>query len=173
MTAIREHRVMTIHHAPRGQRADYGTIGLSQREAGGQILIFPKSLRRWEGRRIVGIDYRLLAAAERLRPAREEAPPLHVPSRAKEMLPVPAPSHAHPHGPAHAPAALSPASGRGPKPRPKPIVDKVVPMPMPPLTWALVRREVEHVRRDLKAGKAAAAELRLASLARRLKSMTG
>ena len=55
--ALKDHRVMTVHQQNVGSAADYGAVGF---EPGpGQILIFPKSLRRFEGRRIVGIDFGL------------------------------------------------------------------------------------------------------------------
>ena len=52
---------MTIHQAHRGQGADFGAVGLMKsRDA--QIFVFPKSLKTFTGKRIVGIDYALLAA---------------------------------------------------------------------------------------------------------------
>lgn len=53
------HRVMTVHRA-RG-KAEVGTIGF-QPTAGKneQYLIFPKSLRRFEGARVVGVKFDLI-----------------------------------------------------------------------------------------------------------------
>lgn len=55
----RETRVMTIHRAPRGTGADYGIVGIEP-DPGIQLLVFPRSLRRFAGKRIVGINYDLL-----------------------------------------------------------------------------------------------------------------
>src|SRR4051812_9191307 len=57
--AIKAGKVMTIHQATVGHAADYGTIGFEK--VGGQILIFPKSVKRFEGRRVVGINFELTA----------------------------------------------------------------------------------------------------------------
>ena len=48
----RETRVMTIHRRHRGAGADYGTVGVDP-ERGAQLLVFPRSLRRFAGKRIV------------------------------------------------------------------------------------------------------------------------
>lgn len=58
--AIKEHRIMTIHQEPRGTKKDYGTVGFHE-EPSAQWLMFPKSLRRFEDRRIIGINYDLMA----------------------------------------------------------------------------------------------------------------
>jgi DNA ligase D-like protein (predicted ligase) len=61
--AIRAGRVMLIHRPDKGTAKDFGTVGF---HAGPhtQILVFPKSLRRFSDRMIVGINYDLLAEAE-------------------------------------------------------------------------------------------------------------
>lgn len=55
-------RVMTVwqggHH---GKKTDYGVVGLFA-EPRVQFLVFARSLRAFTGRRIVGIDYALLAS---------------------------------------------------------------------------------------------------------------
>jgi hypothetical protein len=55
----RQTRVLTVRQAHRGAGTDYGVVGLFA-ESGAQLLVFPKSLRRFAGRRIVGINYDLL-----------------------------------------------------------------------------------------------------------------
>lgn len=55
--ALKAGRVMTIHQANVGTKADFGTIGFER--TGGQILIFPKSLARFAGQRVVGINFDL------------------------------------------------------------------------------------------------------------------
>lgn len=57
--AVKEHRVMTVLIYNVGSTKDRGEVGLvdaPQRV----LLIFPKSLRAYEGRRIVGVDYEKL-----------------------------------------------------------------------------------------------------------------
>lgn len=56
--ALKAHRVMTIHQS-RGS-TDYGTIGYEKTPTS-QILIFPRSLRKFASARIVGVKYDLLA----------------------------------------------------------------------------------------------------------------
>ncbi|HYF34069.1 MAG TPA: hypothetical protein VD994_02175 [Prosthecobacter sp.] len=60
--ALKDQRVMTIHQSAVGTKADYGTVGLD-RSAQGQILIFPHSLKAFEGKRVVGVNYDLYAEA--------------------------------------------------------------------------------------------------------------
>lgn len=57
--AVEDERVMTVHLQTVGSKKDHGEIGLATQ---GQrtLLLFPKSLRRFAGKRIVGIDYTLL-----------------------------------------------------------------------------------------------------------------
>ncbi len=61
---LKEHRVMTLHQELRGGKKDYGRVGFHE-EPNAQFIIFPKSLRRFEDRRIVGIDYDLFAKNSR------------------------------------------------------------------------------------------------------------
>ena len=61
--AIREHRVMTITLPTVGTQKDFGVIGF-EREKNAAFLIFPKSLKQFAGKRIVGIKYDLLAPAK-------------------------------------------------------------------------------------------------------------
>jgi hypothetical protein len=60
--AVREHRVMTVHQHLRGAKKDFATVGLEPGPEA-QYLVFPKSLRTFDGRRVVGIRYDLLADA--------------------------------------------------------------------------------------------------------------
>jgi hypothetical protein len=52
-------RVMTILTAHRGGGTDHGLVGIHV-SPGMQLLIFPRSVRRFAGKRIVGINYDLL-----------------------------------------------------------------------------------------------------------------
>jgi len=58
--ALKQNRVMTLHQPVRSG-AHYGTVGFMKSKQA-QLLLFPKSLRRFEALRIVGIDYALLDA---------------------------------------------------------------------------------------------------------------
>jgi hypothetical protein len=73
--AVKTHRVVTVHQNLTGGKADYGTVGF---ETGGacQYFIFPKSLSKFQGARIVGIKYDLLnngTPKSRVKPAKPAA----------------------------------------------------------------------------------------------------
>ena len=57
--AIKANRVMTIHQLTVGTKTDYGTIGF-EKNVSGQVLIFPKSLRSFADKRVIGVKYDLL-----------------------------------------------------------------------------------------------------------------
>jgi hypothetical protein len=57
--AIKGQRVMTVHQGFTHGKADYGTVGF-EKGVSGQILIFPKSLKRFADRRVTGVKYDLL-----------------------------------------------------------------------------------------------------------------
>ncbi|WP_162274674.1 hypothetical protein [Verrucomicrobium sp. GAS474] len=61
--AIAAHKVMTLLGGAHGAKQDYGIVGF-QEKAHGQFLIFPKSLKSFEGMRVVGIKYSLFQEAE-------------------------------------------------------------------------------------------------------------
>src|SRR6516164_8680368 len=56
--AIKANRVMTIHQLTVGTKTDYGTIGF-EKNVSGQVLIFPKSLRSFADKRVIGVKYDL------------------------------------------------------------------------------------------------------------------
>lgn len=58
--ALKEHRVLTIHQQNVGAKKDFGVVGFHQSPLA-QFAIFPKSLRAFEGRRVIGMNYDLLA----------------------------------------------------------------------------------------------------------------
>ncbi len=63
--ALKQHRLVTLHQHARGPR-DFGVVGFEPgRDA--QFLVFPKSLREFAGRKVVGIKYEMLedASAEK------------------------------------------------------------------------------------------------------------
>jgi hypothetical protein len=90
---VKQGRVMTVHQELRGPHKDFGTVGL-HRENGGQIWIFPKSLRRFSEKRIVGIDYQQVAptrhgAGPAARVKSQPPPaPKTVPTSTKTAIPV-------------------------------------------------------------------------------------
>lgn len=138
--AVRDCRVMTIHQMLRGTKKDYGTVGLHADQSS-QVLVFPKSLKKFSEARIVGIDYRLVVQPE----PKDPAPPV-VPLK----KPVAAPR-------ANLRSARVKSARRAdsaPRPPPK------------PLTRDELLAEVRHAVRDLKAGKAVAAYERLSVIAK-------
>ena len=54
---LKNNRVMTIVKSPSG--TDFGIVGLKESKEA-RYLIFPKSLKRFAGMRIVGIDWALV-----------------------------------------------------------------------------------------------------------------
>lgn len=55
---------MTIHQQNVGTKKDHGTVGFSE-ESHAQYLIFPRSLRTFSDRKIIGVNYDLLAKDSR------------------------------------------------------------------------------------------------------------
>ncbi len=89
--AIKAHRVVTLHQATTGTQTDYGTVGF-QKGVSGQILIFPKSVKAFEGKRIVGVKYELLGSKpipKSQQAGRPKPPP-------KKKTPKPRPSGVRP-----------------------------------------------------------------------------
>jgi len=80
---IKEHRVMTVFQETVGQKADRGTVGFEP-GMNRQFLIFPKSLRSFEGKKIVGIKYDLIKLKEL--PKSQRATPPKPPKPAKPPL---------------------------------------------------------------------------------------
>ncbi|HSP44833.1 MAG TPA: hypothetical protein VLO30_02455 [Chthoniobacterales bacterium] len=54
---LKNNRVMTVRSSDSG--TDFGEVGFHQKKEG-RYLAFPKSLKRLEGKRIVGIDWALV-----------------------------------------------------------------------------------------------------------------
>lgn len=61
--AQRENRVMSVHQSVTGTKKDFGEVGYLT-GANISYLVFPKSLKAFADRRIVGIDYSLLPQLE-------------------------------------------------------------------------------------------------------------
>jgi mannose-6-phosphate isomerase-like protein (cupin superfamily) len=64
--AVRERRVMTLHQF-QGGKSDYAVVGF-EKGVPGQILIFPKSLKPFEGRKVIAIKYELLKSSPTVGP---------------------------------------------------------------------------------------------------------
>ena len=84
---------MTVHQELVGNKADHGTVDFEPGRAR-QFLIFPKSISKFKGIRIVGIKYDLLKAG---RPPGERAKSLKEPKKAG---PIPE-KKSKPQAPAH------------------------------------------------------------------------
>lgn len=143
MRLLKAGRVMTVHQFSRGAGKDFGTVGLFKGERNAQLLVFPKSLRRFAERRVIGIDYSLLAVAKttatRKAPGKKSLPKARVKPRGERIPAVP---------------SVTP-------PRTKPAAAR----PFAPAPPALVAREIKQALRELKAGRIAAARARLEKLA--------
>ena len=59
-SAVKANRVMTLFQESAGTKADHGEIGFLP-GPGRQFLVFPKSLKPFIGRAVVGIKYELFA----------------------------------------------------------------------------------------------------------------
>jgi hypothetical protein len=55
---IRSNRVMTVQKSESG--TDFGIVGFKERK-GATYLVFPKSLKRFADKRIIGIDWALVS----------------------------------------------------------------------------------------------------------------
>ncbi|MEO7598253.1 MAG: hypothetical protein ABIV50_04935 [Opitutus sp.] len=71
--AVKDHRIMTVHQELRGAKKDYGVVGFHE-EDNAQYLLFPKSLRRFDERRVIGIDYELLGKGQPAQSNKASAP---------------------------------------------------------------------------------------------------
>lgn len=67
--AIKANRVMTVYQGLGSTKTDYGTIGFAEGSSR-QFLLFPKTLKPFEGKRVIGIKYDLL---ESIPVSKEEA----------------------------------------------------------------------------------------------------
>lgn len=57
--AIKSHRVMTVHQESGSTKTDYGTVGFEEGTSR-QFLLFPKTLKPFADKRVIGIKYDLL-----------------------------------------------------------------------------------------------------------------
>lgn len=164
--AVAANRVMTIHQIARGGKKDFGTVGFSPGPQT-QLLIFPRSLKRFADERIVAIDYDLLANAAKFVPAKDE--PLK-PRAQKGSGAKPAPVVAFPRDmtrPASKPPGKTP-SRPGTKP-PKVAAPPSEPEPLAPLNWAEALAAIEGIKRRLKARRSEETLSALSELSERIR----
>jgi hypothetical protein len=84
-TAVKAQRVMTVSQESVGTKADRGEVGFKPGRSR-QFLIFPKSLRAFAGRTVVGVKYDLLGSREV--PKSERAAPPRPPKKPKAKRPI-------------------------------------------------------------------------------------
>lgn len=145
----RAKRVMTVHRAGRGKGSDYGLVGLLE-ERGAQLLVFPKSLRPFIGRRVVGIDYSLLTST-----AKTTGNTATVQARRKAAAPPSKPQK---------PPAL-------PRPPPeKTSTPLVKPTPVVPPSMGQVLKKLDAINRRLAAGRYSLARTETSQLADSIRS---
>lgn len=87
--ALKAGRVMTVHQASGTTKTDYGTVGY-EKGTNEQILIFPKSLKSFEGKRVVGVKYDLVVEKEipksqRAKPVKPPKPKKHKADRPSDV----------------------------------------------------------------------------------------
>lgn len=110
--ALADTRIMSIPGGGRGSKSDYGLVGYDE-EQRGQLLVFPKSLKKFEAMKIVGIKYDLLSGQEE---AKEKPEPSKKSVAAKENATSKKSGHSAP-----VPKTSKPAPAKvieGPKPPP-------------------------------------------------------
>jgi hypothetical protein len=169
--AAAAHRVMTIEPGASG-KTDVGVVGFDpQQRKTGQLLIFPKSLKRFEGARVVGIKFDLveqpkLASASALKNVATSSPRTR--RTGKHKTPPPKAEVVAPPEPEPPPEPTPPLE---PEPEVEPTPEKVVPFrakapKVPRKAKSAAKdlglvREVKAALKELERGKAVAAYQRL------------
>jgi hypothetical protein len=82
--AIKDHRIVTVFQESVGHHTDRGTVGFEP-GINRQFLIFPKSVRSFEGKEIVGIKYDLLKVKEISKSQRATTPKPPRPKKEKSV----------------------------------------------------------------------------------------
>lgn len=85
-SAVKDQRVMTVSQESVGTKADRGEVGFKPGRSR-QFLVFPKSLRAFAGRTVVGIKYDLVESPDI--PKSERAAPPRAPKKPKPKKPAP------------------------------------------------------------------------------------
>jgi hypothetical protein len=86
MRAVKEQRVVTVKQEPTGTKKDFGVFGFLE-EKYVTYLVFPKSLKRFGDKRIVGIKYEELQRAP-VATAKNKTGPVRSASRKRPSLKV-------------------------------------------------------------------------------------
>jgi hypothetical protein len=160
--ALKDQRVMTIHQSAVGTKADYGTVGL-EKSAQGQILIFPRSLADFEGKRVVGVNYDLYAEAPVKAPAKPRAAKKKPRPKAKTAAAEPAAPKKKAAAKKEPPAKKEPAAKKQPPakilPFPKPEVEEEAEEDEadPKAELLEIKRKVRQALKALEQGKQVAA----------------
>jgi hypothetical protein len=162
--AIKANRVMTIHQPPAGTKTDYGTIGF-EKNVSGQVLIFPKSLRSFADKRVIGVKYDLLEwasvpksqqapKAQPAKPVAEESAPARVLKfpALKVEPPEPEPTPPPPEPELTPPPLDQPPEFEIPEPTPTPAPTPVsTPIPHPtPKNEERPNEEVEEIKKQVR-----------------------
>lgn len=157
MRAISAHRVMMIEPGSSGGKTDFGMVGFDASEAAGaQILIFPKSLKPFEGARVVGIKFDLME-----QPTLENArgPSTKLSRRRTALTSRSAGRTARTTPPIQPAPRVSPKSSEPPAPEPE--HEKKTPNELRVTGDSGLMREVRAAIKELEGGKAVAAYKRL------------
>ena len=179
-SALKQQRVMTVHQETVGAKKDYGEVGFSG-DHQSTLLLFPKSLKAFEGKRVIGVKYDLLAPAPEVkaRPKKVQSPPPAKPAAKAQPPPPPPPAPKpmrklpavvkEPAKPAATPfaplrvfraeeaakLALKPNT-KAPAAPPEPAREKPAPKSDPDALDRL-KREVQRAMKQLQSGKPVAA----------------
>jgi hypothetical protein len=148
------HRVMTLTAAH--GKTEAGVVGYEERQQSSEFLIFPKSLARFDGARVVGIKFDLVeqpkfTAARRAVPSAPQRRRGAKHKGAANIIPFRAPS---------APASVPAKKPEAPPPTAKHARAKKTPKHHPAGEERLVR-EIRAALQELEAGKSVAAYRRL------------
>jgi hypothetical protein len=153
--AIKSHRVMTVYQGSGSTKTDYGTIGF---EEGGsrQFLLFPKSLKPFADKRVIGIKYDLLDSAPDLKEDRPSKPVADRPAKAAtvktaDRMPDKAPK-VTPKPQAKKKETAPRVAAQKAEPVEKALPDKLVQFPKPGTTPKVPDRsdELEQLKRQVR-----------------------
>lgn len=148
-TALKEHRVLTVHQETVGSRKDYGEVGFTK-DRTGNLFVFPKSLKTFEGRRVVGVKYDLLEAG------RETAPKKVAKSAAAKPVKAAAEKSRKPASPAAPALRIFRSDDSDDEPAEPAKIPKIDRAKTAPNATALAK-EVRRAMKLLQSGKAVAA----------------
>lgn len=142
-------RVMTIAHT--AGKTDAGIVGFDAKQGASEFLIFPKSLKKFEGARVVGVKFDLVEQPKlgAAKPGAWKTAPAHPSARARKAKPaklIPFP-----------PSEKTPP----PKPARKPEAERQTKAEAKPPEAMHLVREIRAALKELEAGKSVAAYRRL------------